>query len=101
MLLIERIALCCACGWVWGTADIKKGKGPNPSPSTLRDYFSLEQSRGVMLFSLAYCAAEASIIGRTIVWSEGIQSVITFHLRPFHCRNFTASLPSWSMQETL
>ena len=40
----------------------------------------MEQSRGVMLFSFAYCAAEASIIGRTIDWSEAIQSLITFHL---------------------
>jgi hypothetical protein len=32
-------------------------------------YFSFEQSRGVMPFSFAYCAAEASIMGRTIDWS--------------------------------
>jgi tryptophan 2,3-dioxygenase len=37
----------------------------------------LVQSRGVMPFSLAYCAAEASIIGRTIDWSAEIQSVMT------------------------
>src|SRR2546430_5784974 len=65
------------------------------------DHFSFEQSRGAMPFSLAYCAAEASTIGRTIDWSEAIQSVITFHFLPSHCRNLTAPPPSWSMHDTL
>src|SRR2546425_5036489 len=64
-------------------------------------YFSVEQSRRVMPFSWAYCAAEASIIGRTIDWSDAIQSVSTFHCPPSHCWNLTAPPPSWSMQETL
>ena len=38
----------------------------------------MEQSRGVIPFSFAYCAAEASTIGRTIDWSDAIQSEITF-----------------------
>ncbi len=59
-----------------------------------------QQSRGVMPFSLAYFAADSSIIGRTIAWSEAIQSVITFHFLPSHWTNFTAPPPSWSMQDT-
>ena len=41
---------------------------------------SLLQSRGVMFFSLAYAAADSSIIPRTSCLSGWIQSVITFHL---------------------
>src|SRR5256712_11885101 len=59
------------------------------------DHFSFEQSRGAMPFSLAYCAAEASIIGRTIDWSEAIHSVIPCHFLPSHCRHLTAPPPSW------
>src|SRR5205814_4375872 len=64
------------------------------------DHFSFEQSRGAMPFSLAYCAAEASTIGRTIDWSEAIQSVSTFHFLPSHCRNLTAPPPSRSEEHT-
>src|SRR5439155_20100306 len=55
-----------------------------------KGYFSDEQSRRAMPFSWAYCAAEASIIGRTIDWSDAIQSVSTFHCAPSHCCNVTA-----------
>ena len=61
---------------------MKKGKAlclPLLPPRSLSDpSAALLQSRGVMPFSFAYCAAEASIIGRTIDWSEVIQSLITF-----------------------
>src|SRR5512145_2066499 len=40
---------------------------------------SFVQSRGLMFFSLAYAAADSSIIGRTMLWSDSIQSVMTFH----------------------
>jgi len=36
----------------------------------------LLQSRGVMPFSFAYCAAEASTIGRTMDWSEEIDDYL-------------------------
>ena len=45
--------------------------------------------RGVIFISAAYLAADASIIGRTIDWSVSIQSVITVHFAPSHCRNLT------------
>src|SRR6266545_952826 len=61
---------------------------------------SLLQSRGVMFFSLAYAAADCSIIGRTSSRSGWIQSVITFHWLPSHCWNLTAPPPSWSRQLT-
>src|ERR1035438_3145197 len=46
---------------------------------------SFEQSRRVMPFSFAYLPADSSIIGRTIDWSEAIQSVMVFHFLPSHC----------------
>ena len=56
-----------AAAAVFGTADInKKGEARAPPHLLLRLYFSFEQSRGVILFSFAYWAAEASTIGRTI-----------------------------------
>ena len=33
-------------------------------------------------------------------WSASIQSVMTFHLEPSHCWNFTLPEPSWSAQVT-
>src|SRR2546428_13916617 len=82
---------------------------PNPLPQacrglrgrTLVAQASLPQSRGVMFFSLAYAAADCSTIDRTSSRSGWIQSVITFHWLPSHCRNFTAPPPSWSMHDTL
>src|SRR5436190_4260970 len=61
---------------------------------------SLPQSRGVMFFSFAYCAASASTIERTSLRSGSIQSVITFHLAPSHCWDLTRPEPSWSMHDT-
>jgi hypothetical protein len=52
------------------------------------------QVRGVMPFSCAYFATDASTRGRTSVWSVAIQSVIACHCVPFHCWNFTPPLPS-------
>jgi hypothetical protein len=43
------------------------------------------QSRGVMPFSCAYLAADASTSGRTSAWSVAIQSVSTVHCVPSHC----------------
>src|SRR5258706_20627 len=101
MLLTPRYA-CCDLGF--GTADINEAPYPNPLPQGGRGAGnaqpSFEQSRGVMPFSVAYFAADSSIIGRTIDWSEPIQSVIVFHFAPSHCRNFTEPPPSWSMQDT-
>src|SRR5713101_6458258 len=101
MLLTARWA-CCDSGL--GTADIEEAPHPNPLPQAGEGKGnaqpSLEQSRGVIPFSLAYFAADSSIMGLTIDWSEAIQSVIVFHFAPSHCRNFTDPPPSWSMQDT-
>src|ERR1051325_10237442 len=97
MLLTARYAAAI----VLGTADMKRARlAPRPVFSVAR-YFSLEQSRGVILFSFAYCAAEASTMGRTIDWSVEIQSEIGFHCLPSHCWNLTGAPPSWSMHDTL
>src|SRR5258706_14236450 len=90
MLLTPRYA-CCDLGF--GTADINEAPYPNPLPQGGRGAGnaqpSFEQSRGVMPFSVAYFAADSSIIGRTIDWSEPIQSVIVYHFAPTHCKNYT------------
>ena len=52
------------------------------------------QVRGVMPFSCAYLAADASTKGHTSVWSGAIQSVSTVHCFPSHCRNLTPPPPS-------
>jgi hypothetical protein len=52
------------------------------------------QSRGVIPFSCAYFAADASTRGRTRAWSVAIQSVSTVHCVPSHCWNFTPPPPS-------
>ena len=61
-------------------------------------HISCEQSRGVMLFSSAYWAAAASIIGRTTSCMGSIQSLTTFQAEPSHCWMITGPLPSWSSQ---
>ena len=61
----------------------------------------LVQSRGVMPCSFAYCAADASIIGRTTSFIGVIQSETNDHFSPSHCWTRTAWLPSWSAQVTL
>src|SRR5499426_3960975 len=71
-----------------GSRQRAKGCAP-PHPSrSASDQPAALQSRKGMFFSFAYFAADSSIIGRTIDWSEVIQSVIAFHLLPSHCRNF-------------
>src|SRR5678809_922072 len=55
---------------------------------------SLAQLRGVMFFSFAYWAASDSTLARTSLRSGSIQSVITFHLAPSHCWNFTRPEPT-------
>jgi len=50
------------------------------------------QARGVMPFSCAYLAADASTRGRTSAWSVAIQSVSTVHCWPSHC---------WSAQNNI
>ena len=52
------------------------------------------QSRGVIPFSCAYFAADASTRGRTSAWSVGIQAVIAVHCFPSHCWNCTLPPPS-------
>src|SRR5690606_38362394 len=60
-----------------------------------------EQSRGVIPFSRAYLAAEASMMGRNRARSACTQSLITFHFWPSHCWKRTAPPPSWSSQDSL
>jgi hypothetical protein len=51
--------------------------------------------------SLAYCAAEASIIGRTTSFMGMIQSLTGIHCSPSHSWMRIGWVPSWSAQESL
>src|SRR5947199_7475399 len=98
MLLTLRYAVAAA-GAAAGIGTSTKAGGPvrgHHCGAPLRGpaQESLAQSRGVMLFSFAYFAADSSIILRSIALSDGIQSLTIFHSLPSHVWNFTSPEPS-------
>jgi len=65
--------------------EVLRGCGDTPHGPLAQKARSYGQSRGVMPFSCAYLAADASTMGRTRAWSVAIQLVIAFHCVASHC----------------
>src|SRR5262249_58203982 len=84
---VQCVVRCCA--------DVEEC----PRGSVAQEPCAYGQSRGVMPFSCAYLAADASTRGRTSAWSGAIQSVIACHCCPSHCWNCTLPPPSWSRHD--